>query len=244
VSEDRIEPLDADLLALVDAEHQRPDMPAGVQDRLLNRLEVTISDGDGGLGNGADTDGSTPTRLGRFFARRIPFGVAAFTLGALAGAGIHAALRRPAPLAPSSAPAPGVPASGPSYPVEPKASSAAPAPVPPTSRRPTRRPPSQAPATVEDGEPDTELAAERALVETARTAMARGDVAGALEVLERDGRRFPKGRLVEERESLQVQALTKVGRVAEARALGIRFRKEFPRSMLLPVVDEALKTIP
>jgi outer membrane protein assembly factor BamD (BamD/ComL family) len=84
---------------------------------------------------------------------------------------------------------------------------------------------------------DKELAAERALIETAQTAMARRDAAAALATLERAASRYPSGRLEEERENLRVQCLIQVGRHAEARAVGDRFRKRFPASMMLGVVN-------
>ena len=58
------------------------------------------------------------------------------------------------------------------------------------------------------------------------------------------GERFPDGRLVEEREALRVQALAQLGRAAEAHEVAARFRRQYPRSMLLPVVDAALQSLP
>ena len=88
---------------------------------------------------------------------------------------------------------------------------------------------------------DTDFAAERALLETARTALSRGQSDAALEVLSRHARRFSHGRLVEERESLWVQALVQAGRDPEARERGERFRRQFPSSLFQPIIDAALK---
>jgi hypothetical protein len=258
MSDAPLEPLDADLQALVVAERQRPDVPAGVRDRLLDRLGHATTGGTGGgggdAGSGAGGELPMPARVGRFFGRRVPLAVTAFAVGGLVGAGVHATLSRPAPAisapvalsrpaepAPQAAPE-SVPAA-PAAPPEPQATSTAPDVNPAVPRRPGRP---SAPAHPSDsaGEPDTELAAERAFVETARAAVARGDASAALEALERGGRQFPSGRLVEERESLRIHALAKVGRSAEARALGARFHRDFPHSMLLPMVDAALATIP
>src|SRR5437764_677593 len=138
MSEDRMEPLDSELSALVDAERRRPDMPADAQARLLQRVTVSVGGvGSGGIGHGP----SVPTR---FFNRRIPFGLTASALG----------------------------------------------------------------------------------------------------TLDRSAKQFPSGRLVEERESLRVQALVQAQRYAEARTSGNRFRKRFPTSMLLPVVNSAIDAIP
>lgn len=87
---------------------------------------------------------------------------------------------------------------------------------------------------------DTGLAAERAALEIARTAIARRDSRTALEALERHVREAPHGRLVEERESLFVQALVQAGRGADARERAARFRRRFPESLLLPAVEAAV----
>jgi hypothetical protein len=88
---------------------------------------------------------------------------------------------------------------------------------------------------------DTDLSAERAIIERARAALARGDGAGALTAVEQHEREFAKGQLVEEREVLAVQALVTAGRVQEAAERGARFRKAFPSSLLLPLVDQVLR---
>ncbi|GMU60376.1 MAG: hypothetical protein AMXMBFR34_21390 [Myxococcaceae bacterium] len=90
------------------------------------------------------------------------------------------------------------------------------------------------------GARDTELSAERALLEVARTALAKGDVPGTLEAVERHAREFPRGRLAEEREVLFIQALAQAGRRDEALARAQRFRAHFPDSLMLPAVDAAL----
>jgi outer membrane protein assembly factor BamD (BamD/ComL family) len=90
-------------------------------------------------------------------------------------------------------------------------------------------------------EHDAALAAERALLESARVAIARGQAAPAFEALERHTRDFPRGRLAEEREGLRIQALLSAGRLDEARARFRQFRKGFPRSMLLPAFEERLE---
>lgn len=93
-------------------------------------------------------------------------------------------------------------------------------------------------------ERDRSLAAERGLIEQARTALAREQGEAALAVLERHARDFPQGALEEERESLQVQALVGLERFEQARKVAARFHHHFPRSIFGAVVDEALKSIP
>lgn len=87
---------------------------------------------------------------------------------------------------------------------------------------------------------DPALARERVLVDTARSAVLKADGAAALKAVEAHAREFPKGRLAEERESLAVQALVVAGRRAEAMARAEAFHRVFPRSLLGPVVDDAL----
>jgi hypothetical protein len=92
-------------------------------------------------------------------------------------------------------------------------------------------------------ERDRDLAAERALIEQARTALARGRGDVALAALDRHARAYPRGALEEERESLRVEALAGDGRSDQARAAGARFHRRFPRSIFAPVVDEALRSL-
>src|SRR5262249_41841518 len=130
--------------------------------------------------------------------------------------------RQPAPAARPAPPAP-------------RTAAPAPAPAPPGAV------PSDAPSVEQR---DERLAAQRALLEIARTALARGHGAAALGALVRHGRRFPDGQLSEERGALLVQALVAVGDYARAREEAGRFRKHYPRSLLLPAVDQSLRSIP
>jgi hypothetical protein len=100
------------------------------------------------------------------------------------------------------------------------------------------------PTRPEPRERDRSLAAERALIEQARTALAREQSAAALAALERHARDFPQGELEEERESLRVQALVGLAQFGEARKIGARFHRRFPRSIFGAVVDQALQSIP
>jgi len=92
-------------------------------------------------------------------------------------------------------------------------------------------------------ERDAKLAEELALVQTARTALVRGDAPGALDAAEIHRQRFPSGRLVEERESIAIQALVSLGRGDEARRRAADFERKYPTSMLLPAISRALRSI-
>ena len=104
------------------------------------------------------------------------------------------------------------------------------------------RPPAPAPA-VKPGEPtDAQLREERSLLEVSRTALARGDAAGALAGLEAHARKFKSGRLAEEREALLVTALAMLGRSDEAKAKAKAFEEAWPDSLLTPQVRRAVAT--
>lgn len=176
-------------------------------------------------------------------------------VGTVAGAGIHSMLDKRAvdhrpPVA--SGPAPAVPQSPPAW-------VAPPPPEPPPAMgesarqhrvaAPRSAPPAPAirpaePQRVPALERDRGLAAERTLIEQARTALTRGKGETALLVLERHGRSFPAGALIEERESLLVQALVQLERYEEARQAAGKFHQRFPRSIFGAVVDESLGSIP
>ena len=108
------------------------------------------------------------------------------------------------------------------------------------SARPARRhrAPSRAAAQI-----DT-LAAERMVLDGARAALVHRDAPGALAALRSHEQAFPRGQLLEERESMRVQAFSLTRDFASARAAGERFRRHFPRSMFLPFVEQALEAAP
>jgi hypothetical protein len=93
-------------------------------------------------------------------------------------------------------------------------------------------------------DPDALLAEERNLLETARSALVRGEPKLAVVALEKHHTRFAHGRLAEERESLWIQSLIRTGDFAGARAHAKGFREQFPHSLLLPAIDAALASIP
>ena len=88
------------------------------------------------------------------------------------------------------------------------------------------------------------LSAERTVLERARVALARGRSADALAALREHRRRFRRGSLSEEREALSVVALINLGQWDRARARARNFRRRHPRSMLLPVVEGAMRKLP
>jgi TolA-binding protein len=76
------------------------------------------------------------------------------------------------------------------------------------------------------------------LLQHAHLAYARRDFRGALALVAEHARRFPNGPLAEECEALRVESLLAAGHVVEARRAGAAFAKRFPRSVLLPGIEE------
>ena len=77
-------------------------------------------------------------------------------------------------------------------------------------------------------------------LDQARQAAACGDYATALALIADHERRFPHGRLAEDREVLRMRAFVGLGRGNEARTAAAKFRHQFPRSVLLPKIDALL----
>lgn len=84
------------------------------------------------------------------------------------------------------------------------------------------------------------LAAERALLDVARSALGRGSPDEALEAANRHSREYPNGLLTEEREALAIRALAGAGHREAAVARATRFRARYPKSLLLPAVEGAV----
>jgi hypothetical protein len=92
--------------------------------------------------------------------------------------------------------------------------------------------------------PQEAYALELKLLGPARAAVARGDFARALAAVGEHERRFPAGRLTEEREALRVQALSGLHRTSDARRFAAAFRARFPGSILLSRMKEQVLGTP
>jgi hypothetical protein len=88
---------------------------------------------------------------------------------------------------------------------------------------------------------DLSLGEESALLEQARADLLRGSGVRALQALATHERRFPEGRMSEQREALTIQALAQTGRRDEAYWRAKRFRERFPGSLMLEVIRSALE---
>jgi TolA-binding protein len=167
--------------------------------------------------------------------------------GAIVVAGAVALVARHAP-APSSAPIPPLTSSAiasatasASTGADPVPRAAAPEPpaLPQSKRAPAasagQRAASGAASSVEDA-----LAGEAKLLNDAHAAMAT-DPRTAYALASEHAKRYPRGQLAAERELILVQALVKLGRVAEAEARGRALRKSAPSSIYSERLDAILK---
>lgn len=80
--------------------------------------------------------------------------------------------------------------------------------------------------------------AEVELLQHAHVAYARRDFRDALALVAEHARRFPDGPLAEECEALRVESLLAAGHTVEARRAGAAFAGRFPRSVLLPGIEQ------
>ena len=139
-------------------------------------------------------------------------------------------------------PAPAAPPAAVLEPVAPPAEVAkAPAEPPAPARRTTKR--ARVTRTPRSPTANTSVV-ERNLLERARTALSRGQAAAALRALRQHRKQYPGGTLAEERAALMVVALADLGKGARARAAARKFKKRYPHSLLLFLVDNALKRAP
>lgn len=213
-----------ELGALLAGERARTEeAPREVLARVRGRLGPAMGAPAPGAGGGGLT------------ASGIKLAALTFVLGGVVGAGLHAALRPPATVVVER-------------PAEPRVVEAVPASPPaPVVREPpvNELAASAKPRAVAAPSASTStLEAERALLDRARTALAAGDGASALTLLEQHAKAFASPRLGEEREALAVQALVTSGRYDAARARAARFRERTPSSIFQPAIDASLASIP
>jgi hypothetical protein len=243
VSKTTIPPLDPDIVGpLREADPAPPAVRARARERLLTAVAGLAGQagqgrqgGQGGQsGPGGGGVGVGPQGRSGLLSMS---GTVAFLLGGVVGAGLYAAMA-PAPeprvvyvdrAAPAPVPAPV--AAAPTVPVT----------------APTEEPRAQAvtsPASAAPSARESQLSAERVLLDEARAALAQGDPARAIDRLQRHRRTFTAPILGEERDAMWIQALVKEGRYDEARASAAAFRKRSPDSLFSSVVDSAIDSIP
>ena len=251
--EEKIEQLDPELDRLFRSEARFPEEADGVKARVWERVQgatiySSLDHGDGGEGGAS---GAAPSPgIGEVVAtpavsiapsKLAAVVLGAFTAGAVAGAVVYrAAGPDPAPMV---------------LQIQEVADEGADQMAPTETARQTRiEPPSQpdqrpTPKVRKEVRPkeseranalESQLARERALIDVARTAIARGHTQSAFAAIERHQRAYPEGRLAEEREGLRVIALVKAGRISNAQEKLRQFRRLYPQSLLLPAIESAV----
>jgi hypothetical protein len=238
---DARKPLDQDLCDALEAERVAVFAPEAAKARVLDRLAITVgamsgsTAGRGDNGGEAGSTAPTPTiaRAGaRFLASPLSHAVS-FGVGSVAGFLVWRAAHAPPPQQIVYVERDRPVASAPSPSSDPVA-------IGPT----VSTPPLAQTSAASNGSHGNSLAAERALLDAARSAFGRGEGDAALEALARHEKIFPNGQLAEEREALAVRSLVMTQHVGQARARGARFRKLYPGSVMLPAVDAALGAVP
>ncbi|MHB8419924.1 MAG: tetratricopeptide repeat protein [Myxococcales bacterium] len=249
-----LDPMGPELRKLVDRERGRPDPSEAARGLVRAKLKASLpqlawqaAPRPGPREAPSPLRGHGPALLKPLTRYLL---VSAVSYGAGVGSGMALdALRRP-PAAPTASVAP-VPAPAPVPVAAPPAPAAIPPPVTPAPVphriRPASRPPAapsrpspRPPPTKAADQADADLEAEDALVERARAALSRRQPDDALAALAEHRRRFPNGRLVEERSALEVEALASSGRRDDARSKAQEFQNRYPDSLLWPAVQEAL----
>jgi hypothetical protein len=259
-----------DALALALSEARRELPPATELARIETELAARIGGGDGGGGGDGHSSSLPRALLSRPLlaaaAIALIAGGAALMLrdrGEAGSALVGAAAERAASsrvVAPSetepSAPRSAVdPPRQSAAPISGASASAGPArsPGPPPRAMPRREPgpdptlatttasdvAASAPPEITQATAPSELADEVALVRAARAAIGE-DPARALSIAERHRAQFPEGMLVEERETLAVEALVALARHDEARRRAARFFTRWPASPYQRRIESAL----
>jgi len=218
---------------LLSLERDRSEDPA-LKARAVERARAVLEqDRISGIGL------RLPQAIRSAFLRRrtrttLPLIAAAALVAGLAAAsvGVYAFQRKPAPALPKLA-IPSLrqaaPAARPATRSTPRSVTEAAAPAPSVSASPAL------PKLVEGARSvgARQYQSELALLEPARTSIARGEFGAALTALAKHRREFPNGELAQEREALRVRALWGVGQKGAASAAAKAFRKRYPRSVLL-----------
>jgi hypothetical protein len=250
MSAPELEPLDADILALLDRAKPVVEMDVARKAAILadvtTRIGLPPPDGDGGDGgDGGPGTGGGGAVTGGASALGAKGAIALATTFAI---GVAAGVAADRTLLPSNvAPTPIVAAapSGSTHATPSAIASIVESPGVPVSALPTVSVPHAATEKVVETAPSAGgLAAERALLDVARSALARGEASEALAAADRHARGYPDGALVEEREAIAIKALMALGRREEARTRARELERKYPNSLVLRAVKSAVEGSP
>ena len=221
----RAQAAEQEVQAVIEAGRHIRRAPDVVRARLLARARVAVAASAQAKRLGM------PETAPAWRGRRLAFAAAGLLLFSAAGAAaaLYAHANRPAEIGPSLRESPETPSVRAAAPRR-SVSEAEPAPQVLSS------PKSQRPHRVLS--PQESYAAELYLLQRAQSEYASQDFLDALVLVAEHARRFPNGRLAEEREALRVRSLAGADRGDQARRALAAFAKRFPRSVLLPRLRE------
>jgi hypothetical protein len=259
-----IEPLPPGIASLLEREKNAYPEDIAAKRAVFARVEMALVLGGATLGTaGAGSSGSAPpgggghsaagtgaasaaaTVKGAVTGKIVAIGLASFVAGGAAGgAAVKQTMQSPASrpsaavAATASVAAARVPESVPPLPA------AAPSALPAT-------PPAETPSTTSPGNPSAstarpassvgDLTRERELLDAARAALDRGRPNDAVAAAREHAQKWPRGYLAEEREVVLIQALVAAGNQQEAELRAAQFHRSFPKSILGPAVDAAVR---
>jgi hypothetical protein len=259
VKDPPIEPLPPHIATLLEREKNAYPENGTAKEGVFSRVEMALALSGVALGTpGSGTPGAPPSppadpgaiRAGAGGAaaaaakgvaagKLVAIGLASFVAGGVAGG---AAVKRtmqapangpPATVATALAATPRVPESLPTL------SAGA-----PSAPSPTTAPPSN-PSTSIAPRPSSsagDLTRERELLDAARAALERGRPNDAVAAAREHAQKWPRGYLAEEREVVLIQALVAAGSQPDAERRAAQFHRSFPKSILGPAVDAAVRS--
>jgi hypothetical protein len=229
----RLEPLSAKAEELLAAERHVLPAPPEIRTRAMARARAVLDVQVAPVARMA-----WRTRVSAPLAAALVLGVAALSLAAWQA---HRAEEVPRPSESSAAAVAALTPSKAADPIPDTGTTTAPAPdvVPPVVAQKESRGP--APRRLSDADV---YAAELGLLQHARASVAAGRFSAALDSVSEHERRFPAGRLREERDALRVKALAGLGRGDDASAAAERFRARYPRSVLSTGIEAATRRGP
>lgn len=244
---DQLPPLPSDIQDLIRSDRHSDVLDEERRLRIARNVgAAVIAGGAVGVAVSVGAKSGVLGAVAAFFSRKGAIALTAFTIGGATGAGGYAVSTRlarsekvapvcPSVVAETPRPAPVIPVT----PVTP----VAPAPVASVSASATASvsaaPSAIAPAPSVSAQ--GELAAEKDQIDTARSALLHGNAQNALAACSDHEKRFPKGKLVEEREYIAIASLIRLGREPEARARFESFKKRFPQSFYAQSLEKELE---
>lgn len=239
MSNEPLEPLAAELQDLLRSERQREPLAPEMSARIRSQVAASV-------GTLSAPPPAPITEAVGVLSSKLPLVIAAFVIGGLSGSALTWSLMQRSQNASQVQNVSAVVVEAhdePAAPVEKVAVSPEPSPaIVKADDDEARAVDAGVRGVVHD--PDRDLAAERSLMEQARSSLAHSRWNDALLSLDKHRSRFSRGKLAEERDSMRVPTLVMLGRYDDARAAAQRFHARYPTSIFATGVDQAVRSIP